>query len=558
VTIDAPGNDPGPLRALRGRVLWANGRPVVGAEVVLHSSPLPDFPRLAVARVKARDVTDAQGRFDLSFAPGGLWSLRVVVDGRPRASVTAPPAAEEMEIVLDRLAAALEVEAVDAATKTPVKLEALQLFYAGGHSPEGWIASWFDPGSRVRWAPVASGTAYVHASAEEHERVDGERVVLREGETTRLRLELHQGQTVRGTVLDHETGAPVPEARVGLIFDFVHVETDAQGAFELRRVPWDPNVRRTVEVRAAGYAPADQHIGDVPDGGVEELEFRLVRPATVALRCVDEAGEPLPDVLVVAETMRRVDTSSLGSDYATAVTGADGRASLTIAPGDYSFKVVCWRAGARVLERELPMLHPSELRELGDLVVGRPQAIRGVIFTAEGKPAAGASVAVVPHDPEDTEHDALAVAVIAADRGDLADAAGRFEVRGVEPGLWDLLVHGGGHPRLLRVGIAVPDRGDPPELELQLPVPVALAGRVVDAQGRGVPGARIWFLRSQPVAPNLLERIEADREGRFSIPGFTAEDRDVPLIVSAPGGSEGEGVETEATPRDSPVEIRLP
>jgi hypothetical protein len=60
------------------------------------------------------------------------------------------------------------------------------------------------------------------------------------------------------------------------------------------------------------------------------------------------------------------------------------------------------------------------------------------------------------------------------------------------------------------------------------------------------------------VAPNLLERIEADREGRFSIPGFTAEDRDVPLIVSAPGGSEGEGVETEATPRDSPVEIRLP
>jgi hypothetical protein len=320
--------------------------------------------------------------------------------------------------------------------------------------------------------------------------------------------------------------------------------------FELRHVPWDPDVRRTVEVVAKGYAHDERMIGDVPDGGVEELEFRLVRPATLALRCVDDKGRVVPDVLVCAETLQEVDTNSLGIDFASAVTGADGRASLTIAPGDEGAKVVCWRSGARCLERELPPLQPSELRELGDVRIGRPQAIRGIVWTSEGKPAAGSEIAVVPHDPADTEHHALAAAVIAPDRGDRADAAGRFEIRGVEPGLWDLLVHGGGHPRLLQVGIAVPDRGDPPDLDLQLPVAVALEGRVIDSKGQPVAGVVVWFLRAHPVAPNLMERTVTDREGRFSIPGFTAEDRDIELTAK--------DVEWKATPRDGPVEIRLP
>jgi protocatechuate 3,4-dioxygenase beta subunit len=109
----------------------------------------------------------------------------------------------------------------------------------------------------------------------------------------------------------------------------------------------------------------------------------------------------------------------------------------------------------------------------------------------------------------------------------------------------------------LRVGIAVPESGKPEELELRLPVPVALEGRVVDAAGRPVPHASIAFLRSHPVAANLVEETRADAQGRFSVPGFAREDRQVPLRVSAPG-EEGEAVEIQVTPRDGPVEVRLP
>ena len=65
---------------------------------------------------------------------------------------------------------------------------------------------------------------------------------------------------------------------------------------------------------------------------------------------------------------------------------------------------------------------------------------------------------------------------------------GRFRIRGVRPGTWDLLVHAGGHPRLLRVAIAVEAGKTPPSLELALPASVALRGRVVDPSGRGRSG----------------------------------------------------------------------
>jgi hypothetical protein len=309
-------------------------------------------------------------------------------------------------------------------------------------------------------------------------------------------------------------------------------------------------------VRAAGYAQAEGEIGTPEaDGGTEEVVFRLVRPATLTMRCVDGAGRPLLDVVVLAESTYEVAERCLGVDRATAETHAPaGRATLELAPGEP--RIECWRAGARVLELDLPALRAGEARDLGNLVMAEAKSLCGTVRTAAGAPAAGAFVVVVPHDDDDTEHDALAVAVIDPRRGDRVDSAGRFEVRGLLPGLWDLLVHGGGHPRLLRVGLAVPEAGEPPALDLRLPEAVKLEGRVVDAAGRPVPGASIAFQRSWPIAPNLVEEVVADGEGRFSIPGFTREDRDVELRVAAPGSEASQDV--LATPRDGPVEVRLP
>ncbi len=561
VAVNAPGGTLGPLRLLRGRVRWRDGAPVAGADIVLFSSPFTTDDRraLALAHARASHVTDAEGWFRVAWVPGGLWSLQVLLNGSERASVVEPPAGDELEIVLVREAAALEVEAVDAATGDPVKLAAIQLHYAGGMPPQGWRRAWLDPGRGQRWSPLPSGEAWLYASATGHEHVEGERVVLREGETARVRLVLHRGQTVRGTVVDAETGAPAAGARLGLVRTPWATETDARGRFERRLVPWDPRTRRTLVVHSEGYAVAERLVGHVDeDGGVEEVEIKLVRPAALVLRCVDGTGRGLENVLVIAHTFVRIHERSLGSDRAVAVTDADGRASLTIAPGDVGAMIECWLAGARVLEREFPPLRASELRDLGEVVVGEAKTLRGVVFTAEGAAAAGSFVVVEPHDPADTDHDGLAAALMAPGRCGRVDARGRFEVRGLAPGLWDLLVHGGGHARLLRVGIAVLARGEPAKLDLRLPVAISLEGRVIDARGNPVPRASVAFLRSYPVGSNLLEKIEADEQGRFSIPGFTGEDGDVELSVRAPVAAEEDAVQVQATPRDGPIEIRLP
>jgi len=53
-----------------------------------------------------------------------------------------------------------------------------------------------------------------------------------------------------------------------------------------------------------------------------------------------------------------------------------------------------------------------------------------------------------------------------------------------------------------------------------------------------------------PVPTTLMESVATDAEGRFSIPGFTADDEDVELLL------EGGQVE-RATPRLGPVTIVL-
>ncbi len=129
------------------------------------------------------------------------------------------------------------------------------------------------------------------------------------------------------------------------------------------------------------------------------------------------------------------------------------------------------------------------------------------------------------------------------------DAAGRFCIRGVQPGSWDLLVHGGGHARLLRVALPIKGAGTLDDLKLRLPPALSLRGRVVDAQGHAAAGVTVEYMRSHPVSANLTESVRTADDGRFEIPGFTREDEGVSVYVG--------GQEHKVTPRDGPIEIRL-
>jgi hypothetical protein len=546
----------GELGTLRGRVVYEDATPVRRAILVLASSPLPpaNGEPLSRVRITGVGVSDVHGDFELPVAHGGLWKLLVRLGEDLVLVRDEPPAGDFLEIVLPREPTTLELEFVDLATGEPVVPRFVHLWLGAGD-----IVPWKGaPSARISWTPAPIGRYPVVASFAEHEALLGPWVHVEPGMVTHRRIELHRGQTVLGTVVDAADGQPVRAAWVHVGHRdgprTVRAPTDAHGRFELSRVPWDPRTRRSLTVEARGYAATTRLIGAVEeDGGGEELVIRLERPATLLARCVDEQGRPLAHVAVRAQSFPEIDPRTIDVDTATKTTRGDGRVELRLAPGGAEAILTCWWHGVRALERSLPPLGASERRDLGDLVIRAPATLLGTVRTPDGKPAAGAVVVVEPQRPADTGHYALSNAILVPERWARCDASGRFAVRGLQPGLWDLLVHGGGHPRLLHVGVEVPRGAEPEPLDLRLPAAVSLEGRVVDASGAPVAGASVAFMRLHPVPSSLLEAVTTDAQGRFAIPAFTREDEAVPLWVTF-GGTR---VEREVTPRDGPVSIVL-
>ena len=554
-TLPARPDDVGELRRLRGKVVWDDGQPVANADVHLHSSPFDGFTRYVLrgrGEVRSHQYTNADGKFEVDWAPGGHWALTVYRGTAPGTVVRTPPLRDEITIVLPRRPTVLEVAVVREGDATPVEGATVEASWQG--SPYRLIEK-SDAEGRVRFDGALPGTADLTVKPEEGEIVADHWVDCVASKVTRTTVRVGRGLTLRGTVVADDSGTPVAGAGVWIGFRFEPqidgVTTDHQGRFVWGSLPWDPRVRRTISVVADGFAAWQGQIGHPEkDGAEQELAVRLLRPVSIRMRCINANGSPRGGLLVIAETERLDEPErSVHSDLESAYSGADGSVTLSrLAPGD-SGTVRVWIQGAVAREIPFAAIRASEVRDLGDIVVHDPRDLTGLVRTARGKPATGAFVVIEKHHDEDTEYAALSSALIAPRFGARVGAEGSFRIRGVQPGSWDLLVYGGGHPRLLRV--AIPVRAGQPifELDLRLPTPVSLRGRVVDASGAGVANLELSYMRSHPVAANLIESARTDADGRFEIPGFTREDEDIPLHAGS--------VFRKVTPRDGAIEIRL-
>jgi hypothetical protein len=548
-----PGLHP-PLEELIGRVTLPDGTPVDDAQVWLLSSPFDDRTRQILgmhASVESRTRTDENGRFRVEWAKGGLFSLTVGKMGLPGRIVRVPPADGEITIVLGGRTTTVEIEVVREGTGRPV---------VGANVAIDWLdsvaidAGTTDAQGRYRCETGVHGPASVSVAVDDGEWIFDHWVDCRAATLNRTRIEIGRGQVVRGTVVDAVSGVPIEGASVivGTRRNMNMVAgTDAAGAFSLESVQWDPNTRRTLTAVAKGYATWQGQIGHPKqDGGEQTIAVRLLRAAELRMRCVHPDGSPRANVLIIAESQRRIPSERvIAADNSYWVTGADGTLVLDgLAPGEWG-SVTCFVEGEIVLERELEGLGASEVRDLGDLVIDAPRVLTGTVHTASGEPATGSIAVLEPHHDEDTGFAALSSAVIAPRRSARVDSTGRFLIRGVLPGSWDLLIHGGGRPRLLRTAIPVAVGKPIEELGLRLPKNVPLRGRVVDRSGGGVAGVVVAYLRAHPIAANLVETVRTDAEGRFEIPGFTRQDEGVSVHLG--------NVEHKVTPREGPVEFSI-
>jgi len=175
-----------------------------------------------------------------------------------------------------------------------------------------------------------------------------------------------------------------------------------------------------------------------------------------------------------------------------------------------------------------------------EIVLERGAAVRGIVFLAGGRPAAGAAVEVHDH-PRRRLH---------------TDAQGRFEVVGLDPQ---------GHTYLTvfeaqsAIYVMQPLPAARDDIRVQLEPALALGGQIADTAGNALAGARVAILGERRFNPGYQfdgtptwewehdrDQATADAEGRFLIsnlyPGrfrITVQDPDDPRLSVVTEASAG-------------------
>ncbi len=345
-----------------------------------------------------------------------------------------------------------------------------------------------------------------------------------------------------GRVID-ERGAPIAGAKVRLLGTPAGEQaiegpagtlgtewiTGRDGTFRFHAA--DDAVLEAVRGAARGWAVLD---------GAAAITRRLTirigeapaRDATIAGRVVDEAGAPLPDVLVRADPEDPAGRPRGGEARATAfaVSGAEGAFVLEgLDRGPYHLaaeaegRAPVSRGGITGGARGISLVHGAGL------------PIAGVVATASGRPVPAYTLLVLVRQGARREL-VLARSVV--------DPFGRFEVR-VPPGDYDLSAAAGGWAPSAPVTVAAGSTDG----RLVVTAGATLRGRVVAAAtGAGLPHARILReargggASAQPANAGTVTRAD----GTFELTGLPPG----PLSISIAAGGYHPKIEAGLTATD--------
>jgi protocatechuate 3,4-dioxygenase beta subunit len=562
-----------PKHVLRGRVVNPKGEPVAEADVHLFSMWLP--PESAEPRdeswathAESSMTTGPDGKFALTYFEGGPRALLVEWKGERRRQVHGLSDDEEHEIVIDEHPPSLLVHvtrAVDGTAVLEARVALLVPVMPDVHpmkGPGGWTypdVKSIGPGMwRISQGPEGPALLTVRADglAPETER----RVEMRADREETIEVALKKGVSVRGVVVDAVTGAPIAGAHVerpqAWYFERLETETETDGRFELTDAPLSARSFVRFTARADGYAASSFFVeGDA----ATETTVRLVRAASIVVRCLGSDGRPAAGARVVVSSdydatppkgMRTTDT-----DTAWATTDAEGRARIEgVRPGSDGMELRArfYVDGVAALDRAFPALAAGETRDLGDVVLAPTLTLRGVVLDADGKPAAGATVGAAPSDPSDPERSAVGSAFNGhGGRSAETGPDGTFTMMGLGAGLWDVYAAPNFYtPGRLELGVDPRVR----TVTLRLPRVVALVGRIVDEKGAPVAGALIEAAPDFFGMRTTMQQSTGD-DGRFALPGFAADATEFDVSVVATKGASAQ--KFKVRPGVAGTELRL-
>lgn len=335
--------------------------------------------------------------------------------------------------------------------------------------------------------------------------------------TTGVDIVMKAAATLAGVVVDPQ-GAPVAYATVRLSSkrysaDMVYRQAaaDDRGTFEIKGLP-RTELRARAEGEEASSEAVDVDLATTP----QKTDLRLVldRNATIAGVVVDELNEPVPEATVTAyPDFLAGEVDWVMASNATATTDGDGRFVLK-GLDDGKFRVWASRdsgGSKRSSDREGVATHTgaTDVR----LVLPAPGGIEGTLVMENGKA------------PE--------LAMISAGWEDRVTAKrGAFTMRDLQPGKYDLRIVG---PEFAQktVGDVEVKAGKTTDIgEIVVRRGRKLSGKVVDAKGAPVPGARVIFGKmlfgdgkqtgsddEETSAQMGMRQTTTDADGKFAMGG---------------------------------------
>jgi protocatechuate 3,4-dioxygenase beta subunit len=572
---------------LKGRVVRRTEGPIEGLRVVCSAQPQNDRDMFSMF-AKSLATTDESGEFVLEGLGPGTHFVGVEAPNEPYhlAVNVEIPRDGWLEIVIEG-DASLEGVVRDAAG-TPIP--SAQVYCLNFRSSTPMIGTAVTDGEgRYRMHSLKSGPVQLFMVEAKGfgtypedfltlMRGSGSELILKPGKNEKD-VTLGKGGIVRGVVTEQGSGTPVEGVRVSLagpasMFGGQRSGTsDAAGKFEITSVP----VGGALLVASKdgwvqpGLSPQTMlmNVGKIFQGGAstdsgEGIVVVIAKPGDVVERTLELARGTMirgtvttPDGKPVTGAKVSVEFASSGGGFMRQIqaffplgearlSGAEGVFELPSPPAGQKVAVVARAQGYLEGRTEDLMTKPGEALEGVVVKLRQGASIEGKVTGPEGKPIDGAMVRFTPQEGKDDWGRRWR---LRSARPQRTGSDGSYRIDHVEPGKLTIQFS---HPSFVsasRDNVETSD-GTATEVSVELGAALAIAGKVVGADGKPYAGARISVARSEPIPAGAdpyfqpPEGIATSGDGSFSLPGLLPGKYRV--TATADGSADSDPVEVEA------------
>ncbi|MCP3962820.1 MAG: carboxypeptidase regulatory-like domain-containing protein [bacterium] len=360
-----------------------------------------------------------------------------------------------------------------------------------------------------------------------------------------LTIALEPPRLLEGRVVDVERGDPVADALVWTARG-EGVRSDVRGLFEL---PLTATSRGFVRAAARGFLPSGARLPREPG---QTVAITLTPAAEVSGTVVDVDGNALEGVDVTTTNLTVEGPFDPSSPNLDSSTNRRGTFEITGLPAGCAFELLFEKPGYAPKRHSLEPLEPFEQRSGLEIVLRPGRLAFGRVVDEQEVPVGGASVQLVPQVLQQERVHYTRQRKEPEPRVHGTDAEGRYEIRDLEAGRYDLKVEAAGYAPAAVPGVQV--KGG---REIDLGTLTLLPGATVELRVRGgddspVAGAEVW---SRYVSRAPERRGVTDAEGHLEIRDLQPGHR-LPLTVEKQGFSTVV-LDSVEVPTEEPIGVVL-